>query len=248
MREKSKFAVLVSVNVALLIMILGMQIPDAAALREAGVGVGDWATYYLESEGHGVDFENFTASFTTTVMAVSGDGKNVTFEARCDYLNGTVETVTLLIDVDSGKGDGSMWFIAANLNPGELVYTQPDPDSNFWGVTINETKQEEYLGVLSQVNHVNLTGQDPPSPTLNTSWTQNYYWFRDTGRLTEFSLNVTIKTQASTYWGRIYALITVIVPEFPTTHIIPLVLIIPLISLLISKALLRPRRLKHEHA
>lgn len=192
-----------------LLMIMTSAI-GAAADRMPGVYVGDTFTYGelsfdWYSNGTGAtppaewQFLNETEWIEVSVENVVF--KNVTCGLRAHYVNGTEETDSGWIDVDTGDNvNMSIFLVSADLSINDSVYSSGDMST--W--VINETVQKTYQGIPRETNHINLTilESNPPPYYYYVNVSMNVYWDRATGALTEMSVysNQTTTTQTSVYF------------------------------------------------
>jgi hypothetical protein len=132
---------------------------------------------------------NGTAWFRGTVENVAGT--NVTISSLLHYNNGTEETESGWIDVDTGGGNMTLFLISANLNAGNSIYSSGDYST----FTINETIPMTYPGGSRETNHINTT-MEVSSPPYYVNLSMNLYWDRATGVLTKLSM---ISNQTMTY-------------------------------------------------
>jgi hypothetical protein len=203
------FSIMLIIGIPLLIS------TTSAQTRIPGVAVGDSFKYTfdynmnfgdssfdlpslfegLQSEANDIDFVQ------ATVTQVSDS--TVTIQTTIQYKNGTQQSDTGSIDVATGqdttqKQSISMVLIAANLNPGDQIY--PDGISG----TINETVTKTYPSGSRQVNHQNivmnynvsqeeLANLGITTPVQQTN-TQDIYWDKQTGALTEMTYNMVTKS------------------------------------------------------
>lgn len=156
-----------------------------------GVRVGDWVKYGdVSVNWNSTDPNakpdpeivrlNNTEWFKNVVTNV--DYPRITFEHIRQLKNGTQESNVLQVDVESGSGNGTLFFILAGLFLGDMLYAESmDPTP----VLINETALRKSAGITRLVNHLNLTKtvEDDPSQSFYVSI--NHYWDRETGFLIE---------------------------------------------------------------
>jgi hypothetical protein len=186
-------------------------------------------------------FEEINGTEWIKVIVQEISGTNIIGQTIAHYTNGTEITEGYSIDVDTGRGNGTILFIAANLEEGDLVYT--DPTSFIEGATINETISRAYLGETVEVNHLNITMEYEYPGMLHYIFSINLYWFKSSGALCELQFyyyNLTYggswtpeETPQSLSDGQTYyessleisIVIVGMVPEFPTWSSITLILI-----------------------
>lgn len=119
-------------------------------------------------------------------MVQSVVGINVTCSLKAHYTNGTELTEGGWIDVDTGDNVNMTWFfISANLSSNDSIYSIGDYST--W--IINETIQKTYNGDPRDTNHINMTIEESSPPYAYVNVSQNYYWDKDTGVLTELSVS-----------------------------------------------------------
>jgi len=150
-----------------------------------GVKVGVWVEYgdfvtTWESEDPSasppqtlIDANN-TLWSRNIVQLVSG--VNVTFQTIIHYENDTEQTIMRSLNVDSGDGNGTFWFILTCMEPSDMIYTNN-------GYPVNETTSRTYASFTRDVNHLSIT---QISATHNSS--ENLYWDKITGTLTEWTV------------------------------------------------------------
>jgi len=235
MNKKSAFIIaLFVVLVNLLCVRLGL------AIRTVGVEAGDWAQYTVIWSGNGTlpPLEYRTTSIMVTVKEVSG--LNITYDTFMHMADGSTYNHTYTLNVETGQGTagGTIYFIAANLQQGDLIYTEHFMYGivNLLGSYVNETTSRDILGQIIEVNHWNTTFSDP-SPTAN--WTSlDAYWFQATGMLAELSMHQlwqgvnsmsTLSNGIVTTWIKAEARIIDIIPEFSPSLILPLLMIATLL-------------------
>jgi hypothetical protein len=238
MSKKSVFMIAVIVVLANLLCVrLGL------AIRSVGVEAGDWAEYTVIWSGNGTlpDPHYRTTSVRMTVKDVSG--LNVTFEAFSFMADGSSQNSTYVLNVETGQGTvgATIWFIAADLNGGDLLYTEHFMYGtvNLLGSYINETTYRDIMGQTVQVNHWNTTFPYPYPETL-TSF--DVYWFQATGMLAELTMYqswqgvsplITVSNGIVTTWVKAEARIIDIIPEFSPLQILPLFITATLLAALV---------------
>jgi len=253
---RSKISSISRVILFMLLTFLLVAPSLASPERTVGVQEGDWADYVVTYEGNstemmGGDLVNVTG-MRVTVVSVSGT--NVTLESTTDYENGSDTVDTGWIDVETGEQGGNFTFagvlIAANLNQGDPVYTV---SQSFFGEgTINETVTRGYLGSMVEVNHFILNMTIPPNPVINLTYSWSWYWYRATGLPAEMTFyymqesagfipvetsveSVPIAQSSNMTWFEIHLTIVDVIPEFPSTLILPLLMIIALVAVMLRK-------------
>ena len=241
-----KFVLLAFASVFLLSAVIGSQLIVAVAAqpRTVGVSEGDWADYDVTCSGNGTVpwIEDVADWGKVTVQEISGT--NIIFEVRARYPNATERTDTYVVDVDTGLGNGSGYFIAANLNAGNLIYTSPDPWEMFYGATINETISRIYLGESVMVNHWNTTSSQTVPGEMNQTTSTNYYWYRATGMWAEMSMYYLFQPlEGNTTWWEMKVVIIDVIPEFPPALILPLFIIATLAAVWLGKTIWSTKKL-----
>jgi len=222
---KLKRILQIALVLALSAMIFSVQV---LALRTPGVDVGDTCRYddigfnWSSTDPNatpplGIEFFNETEWIFAIVTDVSVPV--VTVETITRLKNGTEETSGGYIDVDTGETENmTYWLIAANLGPGDPIYTSASYST--W--IINETIPRYYQYETRDTNHLNIPYEipAPPPPYIYLGYVQNYYWDKATGILTEMHYTFTNQTVAYlttwSLWIRITESNVWVVPEFPT--------------------------------
>lgn len=221
--------------------------------RVAGVQAGDWADYDVTFQGNSTnmmaeDLANVT-EMRLTVIHVSGT--NVTVEAHTYYENGSDTIETGWIDVDTGADGGDFTaegiLIAANLNQGEPVYTN-STTTIFGDGTINETITRDYLGGFVWVNHFMMNMSIDPNPFFNMTLYMSWYWYRDTGIPAEMTFYYeqevsgffpesfsALESSSNMTWFRIDINIVDIIPEFPASAMLPLLIFATFAIIVLTK-------------
>lgn len=193
--KKEKIILASLLIVSLLAMI---SASGAATDRMPGVNVGDVFTYgnlsfnWYSNDTSATPPTEWQGLNQTEWIRISVGNvvvKNVTCNLQAHYKNGTEETGSGWIDVDTGDNLNMTWFfIAANLNSGDSIYSSGSYST--W--MINETIQKMYDGVPRDANHINMTIEEsnPPPYYYYVYASQNFYWDRETGALIEMSIYV----------------------------------------------------------
>jgi len=168
--------------------------------RTVGVKVGDWAKYKYELTWSSTDpneqppqdlVDLITNLEWYGIFVLKVFDTTITFQTMMHFMNGT-ETKTLwVVDIDNGSGNGTYLqnFIAANLSKGHRLCT-PAPGQFVWcGWQIEETILRQYVGVVRETNHLNVTnwsfiGRYPP---LEFYSIDDFYWDRATGIISEYA-------------------------------------------------------------
>lgn len=176
-----------------------------------GVKVGDWARYgdiLIDWNSTNPDATpdqelldlNNTEWFENIVTEINSS--QVFFEHVTQFKDGTNETDVLQVNVNSGTGNGTIFFILGGLFSSDMVYPESEESSPAF---INTTALRVCAGVTRLVNHLNLTNIQLGEAYTNQSITVslNYYWDRDTGIVTERSGSGTSNTGGyNTSWTR----------------------------------------------
>ena len=224
-RMNRKFVLSAFASVFLLsaVVVAQLIVAVAAQPRIPGVSPGDWVSYSVTFYGNGTmpGMENVTWA-KITVQEISGT--NITFEIRAHYPNATEETDTMVLDVDTGQGNGTSFFIAANLNAGDLIYNSTDPYILGARATINETIFRTYAIGNVEVNHWNVTTV-PEGEGWNQTTSMNYYWYKSTGMITEVHVYTLLGQAGNMTWYEYEIVMIDIIPEFPPA-LIPLLFMI----------------------
>jgi len=201
--EKGKI-VLAFLTIALLLAMIGAS--TAVPVRTPGVNVGDTFTYgngsfnwYSNDPSATPPTEwkdlNQTDWFLVSVENVVGT--NVTGSFLSHFSNGTETTEGGWVDVDTGDdGNMSLFFISANLDSGDSIYSSGEYST--W--MINETIPKTYLGGPRDTNHLNITMEMSEPPFyVYLSW--DVYWDRTTGVLVEMSMSSNQTMIYTTAWS-----------------------------------------------
>jgi hypothetical protein len=191
--------ILAFLSIALLLSMMCASV--AAPVRTPGVNVGDNFTYsnlsfnwYSNDPTATIPTEwknlNQSAWFSVTVQNVVGT--NVTSSFLAHFTNGTDKTGGGWLDVDTGDSvNMSFFFVSANLNAGDSIYSS----GIYSDLKINGTTSTTYPGGSRDTNYVNMTMEESMSP-IYLYLSMNMYWDRTTGLLTEISI---ISNQTMTY-------------------------------------------------
>ncbi len=211
-------------------------------LRTVGVSVGNTFNHTVSFSWSSTDPTatlppyfaslNDTEWISTSIIGVSGT--SVTFQMAWHFKNGTESTQTGITDITTGDGNVTNWFVAANLNPNDTVYTSGMYSS--W--TINETIVKTYPGGARNTIHLNMSTEINMTGIYQYS-SSNYYWDKSTGVMVEMSMAIisqtnpsqtnmlaTLKIVESNVW---------IVPEFPIFTTILVVLILLTVAAIFCK-------------
>jgi uncharacterized membrane protein len=236
MKLKRKSVTVVLLSVALLCVALGVRSTLGIYLpstRTVGVQVGNWATYSVLAEGNMTGFNATTPeSYTFTITGISG--ANVTCQTFEKFTNGTQETGTGSVDVNSGSGNMTGFLIAANLNQNDSVYN--GSGGFFPGAIINYTTTRNYLGSNVEVCQSNTTER---TTTVEYSYfdSYNFTWFRANGMLAEATVNMTEVVSGTFSWLYEHIIVTSnsSVPEFPESLVLPLLAAFSILAVVIAK-------------
>lgn len=176
-----------------------------------------------------VNKANVPVDLKLTVAGISGT--NVTCQIWGQFANGTQETGTGSVDVETGSGNLTTYIVAANLNASDPIYTG---SWNYTGAIVNETLTRNYLGSDVEVNHMNLT-QSIGYLGLSLNMSVNMLWFRDSGVLAETVLNITTVQSGVETWEYEHITVTGAVPEFPVNMILPLLVALSTLVAVIAR-------------
>jgi hypothetical protein len=169
-----KFIVLVGL---LLVLTGTLNVSVALPQRVMGVEVGDWAEYIVANTGNQSRDPHSRCEWAgIDVEAVSG--RNVTYTFMRRMADGSWNNWTYTLDVETGRGLDAYnqfpAFIASNLDEGDILYTSISyPLNHLVDAAVNETVNRSYLGVTTEVNHLNVS--------LNGHY--DFYWFKASGLL-----------------------------------------------------------------
>ncbi|MBN1357908.1 hypothetical protein JW988_03975 [Candidatus Bathyarchaeota archaeon] len=152
-------------KLCLTIILFTVLVGLGTVLAEVFVGVktGDWIEYHVEftgtpAEGHDVTWARMEIKDV--------QGKSVSVEITVEYSNGTRETMTITLNLETGQL-GDDFIIPANLDIGDTFF-----DKNVGDITISSVEERTYAGATRTVAHA------------STSET-TYYWDKATGVLVE---------------------------------------------------------------
>ena len=232
--------------------------------RTVGVSVGDWFKYgdisvtwssndpNASKVWYGMDLEMYNETEWMMVEITQVVGTNVTTQMTQHFKNGSEETGSGWIDVDTGDGvNATFMLISAGLNENDAIYTSGDYSNWF----INETITREYPGPDStrETHHINITYAYnytmPPDIEVDFFYSMNFYWDKPTGVFVEDSWEVINQTgDYLTTWSmdlKISESNVWVVPEFPTwSAYLAVIGITTLIVILGKRKLLRLSRNK----
>jgi len=219
--------------------------------RIVGVSVGDWFKYGEVTVNWSSNDPNATfppphwemlegMNETEWMLLTVGDvsGTNITCQAIEHYKNGTEETESGYIDIDTGDGNMTFLAISANLDAGHTIYGS----GNYSTWMINETVSRTYPGGVRETNHINMTMEY--SYTLNETQyyyynSMNFYWDRSSGILVEdYFAGINQTGEYTTTWSahdRITESSVWVIPEFPAWTSMLLILIVLTVAVVIYK-------------
>ncbi len=150
-------------HLAIILFTVFVGLGTVLAEISVGVKTGEWIEYHVEytgtpTEGHDV---------TWARMEIKDlQGKSVSVEITAEYSNGTQETMTITLNLETGQL-GDDFIIPADLNTGDTFF-----DKNVGNITISSVEEKTYAGATRTVAHA------------STSET-TYYWDKATGVLVE---------------------------------------------------------------
>jgi hypothetical protein len=152
-----------TVGLTIVLFIVFIGVGNVVAEISVGVKKGDWVEYQVAytgtpTEGHDVTWARMEIKDV--------QGKSVSVEITVKYSNGTQETVTVTLNLETGQL-GDDFIIPANLNSGDTFF-----DKNVGNITIIGVEERTYAGASRTVVHT------------DTSET-TYYWDKATGILVE---------------------------------------------------------------
>ena len=237
----------------LALLLLPLILRVSAAGREPGVRIGDFCEYhdivvYWSSTDPDATCPDYLKEFNETqwmyLQVLDVDGTNVTGQATIHYKNGTEETSGGWVDVDTGNGNNmTMFLIAANLGPGDSIYTSGYYSS--W--MINETISKMYpSGEVRDTNLFNLT-MEVSYPPYYAKYSMNHYWDKETGAIVQMDMEtIEESTHNTTYSMHIGITGTNrwVVPEFSMwTLLLTLTLSFAVITVIVKR-----RRLKIQNS
>ena len=115
------------------------------------------------------------------IIVESVIGPNITASMTILFRNGTTTNFGGLIDVDTGDSVNlTNYFISSGLYQGDQLYTSTSPNT-----TINETTTRNFAGGSREVNRFD---------TVQTNYSEDYYWDRITGAALENSYSEVNRT------------------------------------------------------
>jgi hypothetical protein len=152
-------------KLGLTIALLMVLICVGNVLAEVSLGVkkGDWAEYQVDytgtpPAGHDVTWARLEIKDI--------QGKSVYAEITVEFSDGTKETMTTTLDLETGQL-GDDFIVPADLNSGDTFF-----DKNAGNITISNVEEKTYAGATRTIAH---------ATTSETS----YYWDKATGVLVE---------------------------------------------------------------
>ena len=174
----------VPVPILVLIVFFPVVLPVHATVYNAGVTVGQSASYApVNVTYHGTSYYrpvpqwikdlNATAQFTGTIQHFY-TSTNVTVQSVSEYKNSTSKTVSYNGDLMTGLGNLTFGLIAGGLISGDALWNA------LYTPTINQTITETVLGVSRTVNVWNNTYKLPIS-TGYAVFSQEYVWDQISG-------------------------------------------------------------------
>lgn len=205
----------------------------ASPTRTVGVNTGDWAksadfdvTWSSNDPNaskvwYGMDLEMYNQTEWMRVEITQVSGTNVTMQSVLHFTNGSDDTSSGWIDVDTGDTvNATTMIISADLNENDAIYTSGDYSD--W--LINETITRTYPDGVRETNHINITHAFnytmPPDIEVDYFYSMNFYWDRPTGILVEESFEVINQTgEYLTAWSMAFKLTESnvwVIPEFST--------------------------------
>jgi hypothetical protein len=135
-----------------------------------------------------VDFLTHLKWFRINVLEVFDT--IIVFQTIIHFKNGTETKSLWTVDVNNGSGNGTYGtfgphFIAAGLSKDYRLCT-PGP-GQYWlcGWQIEETILRPYVGVVREINHLNVTNWSVFSSYFPYNSIDDFYWDRATGILCE---------------------------------------------------------------
>jgi len=222
----------------LFFLVLIINVNALSQARTVGVKVGDWAEYTVSYSGNTTLPPSYQRWQWIRIAVLEIHNTGITYTQVNRYADMHEETRTYTMDVETGQGNDTGTFIAANLNKDDVIYTAPPAGTtpSWEAAKINETVSRMYLGSSAIVNHWNITSTqiNPQLETLTTSF--DYCWFRTTGLCTETSMYQLLKPQTGdAKWMLIEIKILAIIPEFSTSLLLPVFMIVTLLVVIVCR-------------
>ena len=190
-----------------LAVLVGMHF-SAVASAEIIVGVkqGDWIEYKVTVTGNVPEQHNVTWS-KIEIMAV--EGKNIDIKITSRYSNGTEETATSTLNLETGQ-IGDAFIIPANLDKGDTFR------SSEGNITVSGVEERTYAGATRSVVYAS---------TARTM----FHWDQSTGFLVEATssypdFTLTTKVEKTNMWQ------TQIFGIDPFVFIVPIIAVIVAVS------------------
>lgn len=162
------------------IVLIGIAPATVIAEFSWGVKEGDWIEYEVTFTG--TPPEKYQTELKIEVLSVQGT--TVTFNGTVKYSDGTQETKTYTVDIETGVPD--LVIVPANLNTDDTFYSG---DIDIGPITISGVEERTYANARRTVVFATVS---QAAATL--------YWDRTTGVLAELSqseVNYTMKVKAS---------------------------------------------------
>jgi hypothetical protein len=244
--KKEKIIIVVCPIVLLLAMI---SASFAVPTRTPGVAFGDTFTYgnfgfYWYSDDPSAtppsEWDEIEEAEWFSVAVENVAGTNVTGDLTVHFTNGTETMDNGWVDIDTGDDvNMSMFFISADLIPGDAIYS----GGVYSDWMINETVQRTYDGAIRDTNHLNMTIEESMEPFYVYS-SMNFYWDKETGSLVEMSMvlnqtilytteySISLELTSSNVW---------VVPEFGLPETLLVLASLTLVTIAYRLKLQKPR-------
>jgi len=195
----------IALHMICLAVLVGMLF-SAVASAEIAVGVkqGNWIEYSVTVTGEVTEEHDVT---WCKIEVIDVEGKNISVEITSRYSDGTEETLTSTLNLETGQ-IGDCFIIPANLNAGD-VFESPEGT-----ITISGVEKKTYAGANRKVVY---------ATTAKTM----FYWDRSTGFLVEATssypdFTMITKAEKTNMWQtRIFG-------------IDPFVFIVPIIAVIVA--------------
>ena len=190
--------------------------------RTVGVTLGDWFKYgditgSWSSNDPDAVFPLLELNETEWMLMSVEDvsGTKITFQSTVHFTNGTEETGSGHIDIDTGDGNMTLMAISANLDANDTIYSSPGYSTQ----KINETIVRTYPDGIRDTNYWNITGEYNVTGFYQYI-SMNWYWDRSSGIFVEMAQEYTSQTENYTTTWSVILKITEsnvwVIPEFPT--------------------------------